>query len=172
MKRSLATLSVAALLLAGCATGSPSTAAVVNGTPVAESQVSRWAEGCAPAFQVSASAARASMVNASVQGALADSIAAEQGIAMTEADRVKGISSMSDVDALIADPDCAEAVKAVSSLLFVADKLGTEGFTAAVRAADVRVNPRYGTWDPSAVGLSGKSGSLSATDTDFQVVGG
>lgn len=172
MKRSLATLSVVGLLLAGCAAGTPSTSAVVNGTSVSESDVTRWSNGCAPAFQNTPAAVRPAMVNAAMQGALADTIAAEKSITVTDADRVRGVASMQDADLLMADPDCAEAVLAVSSLIFVADKLGTEAFTQAIADSDVEVNPRYGTWDPAAVGLSGNSGSLSASDPDFQVVGG
>ena len=172
MKRSLATLSVAGLLLVGCAAGTPSTAAVVNGTSVTESEVTRWANGCAPAFQSTAAAVRPSMVNAALQGALADTIAASKNITITDADRVRGAGSMQDADLLMKDPDCADAVLAVSSLIFVADKLGTEAFTQAIAEAQVEVNPRYGTWSAASVGLSGASGSLSATDPDFQVVGG
>lgn len=155
---------VMALGLAGCSAPSGSTAYLVNGKAVSEKQIDIASAGCAKLTNQTVAEVRASMMNSVLAGSLGDAIAAKTNTAVTDDERKTLLDASQQGRLMQEDPDCNNVAQGLATFLIVLEKVGEEPFGQHVAELDVKVNPRYGTWDP-AQGAAIGSGSLSERDT-------
>lgn len=162
-----AALAVTALVtITGCAEGSPGVVAYVGDNEISNRQLTEAVDGVGQALGEGQQIQRGAVVDALVRGEVAAQIAEQEKITITDADRSKLFSSEQGGDELLAN----EASKAVAYDLadesIVVEKLGVEKYLGALKAADVKLNPRFGVWNPDAVAqgasaVENKSASLS-----------
>lgn len=101
--------------------------------------------------------AKAALVNGLIYGELASQIARDNKITITNADRHQLLNPD-----ILAQRDLLPIVYNFIDPQIVATTMGTEKFKAEVSKREVRVNPRFGTWDPEGQSLmDGSSASLS-----------
>lgn len=168
---SRAAVSLAALaLLAGCATPSGSTAFSVDGNRTSNKQVDRAAAGCASVLGEDASQIRLQVGQFLLRGAVADAVISRDHLTISDAEIAAAESKMGAAK-LETDPDCAVAVKQFVRFAVVANKVKSDRLEATIRALDVKVNPAYGTWDPTRAAYTGESGSLSTQSVDSAISG-
>lgn len=150
---------VAATLLIGCVPNG-STAFTVDGTRVSERQINAATSGCATVTKDNPGELRTSMLNSVLAGGAGEKIAAATSTAVTQQERDEYLSSTTQGQAMLTDPECAKVANGLATYLIVLDRIGDTDFAAALKQLQVQVNPRYGTWDPEQGGAVG-SGSLS-----------
>lgn len=157
--RSVAAAALSVLVLAGC-TQDPSSAARVDGVTISERSVQQASEAVVAAFGASPAEARAFAVNRVIQGVLAERLARDNGISITEADRAEVRASQPQLITLSAQPGGATLADDWIDISVVAQSLGTEKLVTELAKHEVELNPRYGRWDPSTGSAAG-TGSLS-----------
>lgn len=144
-----------AVVLGGCAQ-SPSNAAVVEGTKISRDQYQSAVETGAN-LNLSADIVLSLMI----QGEIAEQVAADRGIEITDGDRAKVLEQAAP-GALEQVPQARELLHLDADRAIVVQRVGEEEFTQAVTDADVTVNPRFGSWDPQqALQVIPGTGSLS-----------
>lgn len=159
LRRAAAALAV--LALAGCSGASPSVVAYVGDAQISQRQLEEAVEGLSTTLQEGQTVSSEAVVNAMIQGEIAAQIAAEQDIALTDADR-DAVLAQSELAPLASVPAAREVVYDVADSQLVAQELGADAFLAAIAQRDVTLNPRYGVLDPEQkIVVSGQSGSLS-----------
>ncbi|GAA1835949.1 SurA N-terminal domain-containing protein [Microlunatus capsulatus] len=147
--------------LTGCSGASPSVVAYVGGEKITQTQLEQAVDGLSTTLQEGQTVSSEAVVNAMIQGELAEQIAAEQGIALTDADR-EAVLAQSELAPLTKVPEAREVVNDVADSQIVAQKLGADAFLAELAERDVTLNPRYGVLDPAQkTVVSGRTGSLS-----------
>jgi hypothetical protein len=105
------------------------------------------------------------VVNALIQGSLAEQIAADQGIAITDADRERVLQGTA-LAPLVAVPDAKQVAYDVADQAIVSEKVGAEPYLAEVARREVTLNPRFGVLDPKQkIIVTDQSGSLSVPAT-------
>lgn len=163
----MAALATAGLLaLTGCATGNPQVAAYVDGARIAQSEVDAISQVLA---EVSADPADTAgdfgttVVTIMVQAKLAKKAADAASITVTDAERQQVFASNELYAALISNPVTADFMNGFAdTAILVNNEAGSAAIKNALASTEVRVNPRFGTWDPAAASLvQGSSGSLS-----------
>lgn len=152
---------LALIPMTGCA--APSTAYVVNGVSVSEGRISEAAEACATLTGQQPTSIRASMMNSVLAGTIGDQIASGAGITITDEQRRILLDSSEQGRLMQRNAGCSQVAGGLATYLLVLDQLGDASFGQALAALDVRVNPRYGRWDP-AQGVATGSASLSELD--------
>jgi hypothetical protein len=158
-RAAVAGLAVAAL--AGCSNASPSVVAYVGDEQISQSQLEQAVDGLSSTLQEGQTVSTEAVVNAMIQGAVAEQIAAEQDIALTDAER-DAVLAQSELAALTKVPQAREVVYDLADTQIVASTLGEEAFLAELAERDVTLNPRYGVLDPAQkVVVQGQTGSLS-----------
>jgi hypothetical protein len=158
-RAAVAGLAVAAL--AGCSNASPSVVAYVGDAQISQQQLDQAVEGLSTTLQEGQTVSTEAVVNAMIQGAIAEQVAAEQDIALTDAER-DAVLAQSELAPLTKVPQAREVVYDLADSQIVATKLGADAFLAEIAERDVTLNPRYGVLDPAQkVVVSGQSGSLS-----------
>lgn len=156
---------VAATLLAsaGCSVRAQ-TAFSVDDDVTTVSQVTDTVNGCAAAMGEASSALSASaMADLMVQVQLTRAIAASQNVQVSDDDltmliqngQIQGLPA-----SLLSDPNCAQLAVGLALQAVIISQSSSDAYVAAAADHAVVVNPRFGTWDPSDLSLSG-SGSLS-----------
>ncbi len=161
--RSLRTAVAAAAMvaLAGCSGASPSVVAYVGEDQITQVQLDRAVSGLSSTLQEGQTVSSEAVVNAMIQGQLAEQIAADQGISLTDAGR-EAVLASSELAPLARVPEAREIVYDVADSQIVAERLGAEAFLAEVAKREVTLNPRYGVLDPAQkTVVSGQTGSLS-----------
>lgn len=161
--RSLAAAAVSVLALAGCAQ-SPNTAATVDGVTITEATVQQASEAVMATYGVTPAEARTFAVNRVIQGVLAERMARDNGITITEADRAKFVAGQPELAALASHPGGQAFADGWIGASVVARSLGSDALLTEIAKHQVVPNPRYGTWDPAIGALAG-TGSLSAEAT-------
>lgn len=157
--RSLVAVAVTAVALVGCAQN-PNHAAIVEGVTITEQAVTQATAAVVAAFDAPASEARTFTVNRLIQGVVAESIARDNGIAVTEEDRAQVVAQQPQLAALAAQPGGEGLVSDWVDIIVVAQSLGNEKLVAELAKHEVILNPRYGQWDPTTGSTTG-TGSLS-----------
>ena len=157
-----ALLSVVALLaLAGCANAEPGVVAYVGDIRITQKQVDRAVAGVSETLQEGQQVSRDAVVNAMIHGALAEQIAADRNISLTDSERQELIKN-SELAGLLAVPDARPIAFDVADQQIVAQRLGAEAYLNAVRDRQVTLNPRFGVLDPTRKLIIGDStGSLA-----------
>ena len=154
---------VAVLMFAGCGTPSGATAFQVGDQKVSEKLVDQTAEACATIMQKEPREIRTQVAQLLLLGELAPAIAKVGGIELTPAMETKTLAQL-NTGAVMSDPACAKSATALAKFGAVSEKLGQEKTIAAMKKLDVKVNPAYGTFDPSTAQFSLTTGSLSSED--------
>jgi len=157
-----ALLSVLAVLaLVGCANAQPGVVAYVGNTRITEKQLERVVAGVSATLQPGQQVSTEAVVNVMIHGALAERIAAERNIPLTDAAR-EAVIKNSELAGLLAVPDARPIAFDIADQQIVAQKIGAEAYLSAVRSMPVTLNPRYGVLDPDRKLIrEGQSGSLA-----------
>jgi hypothetical protein len=152
---------VALLALAGCANAQPGVVAYVGDTRITQGQLDRAVAGISSTLQPGQQVSHEAVVNVMIHGALAEQIAAERHIAITDSERETVIKS-TQLGGLLAVPDARPIAFDVADQQIVAKKLGAEAYLAAVGKQPVTLNPRFGVLDPTRKLIVGdQTGSLA-----------
>lgn len=149
------------LALAGCADASPGVVAYVGDDEITQGQLDEAVDGLSSALQEGQTVSAEAVVNAMIQGRLAEQIAADEQIVLTDADRDAALKG-SNLEALAGVAAARPVVYDVADSQLVAQKLGAEAYLAEIQRRPVKLNPRYGVLDPAQKTIvTGQSGSLS-----------
>ena len=143
-----AAAAVAVVALAGCSNASPSVVAYVGDAQISQRQLEQAVDGLSSTLQEGQTVSTEAVVNAMIQGEMAEQIAAEQDIPLTDADR-DAVLAQSELAPLASVPAAREVVYDVADSQLVAQKLGADAFLAEIAQRDVTLNPRYGVLDPA-----------------------
>jgi hypothetical protein len=167
----IALAATALLALAGCG-GNPQVAAYVGGptspidVQVQQSKVDTIAKAIADTTSDAYDTAvtfTAPVMQILVQSALVQKVAADAKITVTDAQRETFYATAALYPELVKNPATHDFMVAFADAnTILADKTVGPAYTALVTKTQIRVNPRYGTWDAKSGGLvDGSSGSLS-----------
>ena len=156
-------LSAAAVLaLAGCADAEPNVVAYVGNDRVTQAQFDRAVTGVTSTLQEGQQVSRDAVVNALIHGVLAEQIAADKKVQVTDSQRDEFLQS-TDLAVLLGNPDAREVAYDIADQQLVSNKVGAEAYVAAVRDRPVTLNPRFGVLDPAQKLITSveQTGSLS-----------
>lgn len=152
---------VVLLALAGCANAEPGVVAYVGDTRITQSQLDRAVAGVSSTLQAGQQISRDAVVNVMIHGILAEQIAAERNIVVTDAQR-EALIKNSELAGLLSVPDARPIAFDVADQQIVAQKLGAQAYLNAVRDRPVTLNPRFGVLDPAQKLILGdRTGSLA-----------
>jgi parvulin-like peptidyl-prolyl isomerase len=152
---------VAALALAGCANAEPGVVAYVGDTRITQRQLDRAVAGVSETLDPGQQISRDAVVNVMIHGVLAEQIAADRNISVTDSEREALIKDSALAD-LLTVPDAKPIAFDVADQQIVAQKVGAEAYLTAVRERPVTLNPRFGVLDPAQkVILGDRTGSLA-----------
>ena len=156
-------LVAAAALFAGCSP-MPSTAVQVGDVRISEAQVDRVVAGCEAAGIGPDQVDRRTLVMSEILGAVAVEIATELGQTVTDEEALAVLRETAGDSPALNDPECARIAASGSKLQILVAKLGEDADIAQLQemfeGVDVKLNPRYGQWDPAGEGVTG-TGSMS-----------
>ena len=149
------------LALTSCADASPGVVAYVGDDRITETQLEQAVTGLSSAIGEGQNVSSEAVVNALIQGQLAQQIANEQQIPLTDAAR-DAVLEGSTLEPLAGVEGAREVIYDVADSQLVAEKLGAEAYLAEIERRPVTLNPRYGVLDPAQKTIvTGQSGSLS-----------
>jgi hypothetical protein len=152
---------VALLALVGCANAEPGVVAYVGDTRISQEQLDRAVAGVSATLAEGQQVSREAVINAMIHGALAEQIAADRNIRVTDAQREELIKT-SELAGLLAVPDARPIAFDVADQQIVAQSLGAETYLNEVRDRPVTLNPRFGVLDPTRKLIRGdQTGSLA-----------
>jgi hypothetical protein len=150
-----------ALALTGCGHASPGVVAYVGEDSISQREVESAVAGVSSTLQENQTVSSQAVVNAMIQGKLAEQIAADHTIPITDAQRDAQLKG-TELEALVAVPEAKQVVYDLADQRIVAQQLGAEAFLKEIQRRSVTLNPRYGVLDPTQkLILSGQSSSLS-----------
>ncbi|MFT3832840.1 MAG: hypothetical protein QM711_05905 [Micropruina sp.] len=160
VRRVLAAVVAGLLLLAGCSNPGAGVAATVNGVDIAASRIENAvrAIGATPGQLAEP---HAIVLTLAIRGEVAREIASEQGIQLTGAPRTTMLAGNANLARYADVPDAGDFVTDVVDSNLVTDRLGEDGFLAKLAAAQIQVNPRYGSWSVQAGAVNQAGGQLS-----------
>jgi hypothetical protein len=157
----LAAVASTALLMAGCANASPGVVAYVGEDQITQQQVESAVTAVSTTVQEGQTVSQEAIVNAMIQGKLAEQIAADQRIAITDAQRNSFLQT-TNLAPLVEVAGAKPIAYDVADQQLVAQKMGAGPFLAEVEKREVTLNPRYGVLDPKQkIVVTDQSGSLS-----------
>ena len=160
-RATVAAVALLGLALAGCGNASPAVVAYVGDEAISQSSVESAVAGVSSTLEQGQTVSSEAVVNAMIQGAIAEQIAAERDIELTDAGR-DAVLAQSELASLTQVPEAREVVYDVADFQIVAQELGEEAVLAEIAKSDVTLNPRYGVLDPEQkIVVTGRSGSLS-----------
>jgi parvulin-like peptidyl-prolyl isomerase len=152
---------VVILALAGCANAEPGVVAYVGETRITQGQLDRAVAGVSATLEAGQQISRDAVVNVMIHGVLAEQIAAERNITVTDAQRETLIKNTELAD-LLTVPDARPIAFDVADQQIVAEKVGAQAYLNAVRERPVTLNPRFGVLDPTQKIIIGdRTGSLA-----------
>lgn len=164
----LAAASLAVLALgasAGCANANPAVAAYVDGTSITQKQLDAAVAGVAQTVEQGQQVSPQAVLDAMVQGVIADQIAAKNNIVVTDAERDSALQG-SNLAPLLPIPAAKAIAYDVADSQIVAQKVGSQPYLAQVAQQQVTINPRYGVLDPKQkLIVADQSGSLAKPAT-------
>jgi SurA N-terminal domain len=152
---------VAVLALTACANAEPGVVAYVGATRITQQEVDRAVAGVSATLAEGQQVSRDAVVNAMIHGELAEQIAADRNIRVTDSEREELIKT-SELAGLLAVPDARPIAFDVADQQIVAQRLGAEAYLNEVRDRPVTLNPRFGVLDPTRKLIRGdQTGSLA-----------
>jgi hypothetical protein len=161
-RMAVAATALLGLALAGCAHASPGVVAYVGDDAIPQRAVDAAVAGVSSTLQEGQTVSAEAVVNAMIQGKLAEQIAADKRIAITDAERNAALQG-SNLEGLVAVPAAKEIVYDLADQRIVSQKIGGEAaYLKEIQGRSVKLNPRYGVLDPAQKTIvTGQSGSLS-----------
>ena len=164
MSRAGALIGVVAIttsILAGCAKADPSVVAYVDGSTITQQQLDDAVEGVSSILQEGQSVSDPAVINAMIHGVIAERLAADNKITITDGDRDAVIKN-SNLAGLLNVPKGKPVAYDVADQQIVSGKLGSEAYLAAAAQQAVTLNPRFGVLDPTQKTIiDDKSASLA-----------
>jgi hypothetical protein len=159
--RALAGIVAVTLSVAGCADAEPSVVAYVGPSKITQQQVDDAVEGVSTILEEGQTVSRAAIVNALIHGAIAEQLAADNKITITDGERDALIKN-SNLAGLLNVPKARPVAYDVADQQIVSEKIGSGAYLAAVGAQQVTLNPRFGVLDPNQKTIiADKSASLA-----------
>jgi hypothetical protein len=156
---------VLAAALAGCSQAQPSVVAYVGDTEISQVQLDDAVAGISSTLEEGQQVSREAVINVMIQGAMAERIAADNKIAITDSQRDTLIRG-SNLANLLDVPRARPVAYDVADQQLVAKKLGSEAYLAAIAKQPVKLNPRFGVLDPNQKTIVvDQSGSLAKPGT-------
>lgn len=153
------------LALAGCATGNPQVAAYVGEATISQTEVETIAGALAENTEAedSASGFSTTVLQILIQSRIVEQAAAAKNLSVPEADRNSAIAGNESLAALAKNPAVTDFINDyVDTSLLLQTEAGATAAKEVAGATEVRVNPRFGTWDQTQFGLvEGSTGSIS-----------
>jgi hypothetical protein len=149
-------------VLAGCAHANPGVVAYVGDEAIPQSAVDAAVAGVSSTLQEGQTVSAEAVVNAMIQGKLAEQIAADKQITISDGDRDAALRG-SPLEPLVAVPAAREVVYDLADQRIVSQKIGgDQAYLKEIQGRSVTLNPRYGVLDPAQKTIvTGESGSLS-----------
>ncbi len=148
--------------LTGCAAGSGSDALVINGDNYTIEQVQQTATALASTAGTEPTLRDQQIVVAAlVVQSLAQQAVADAGNQISPADREAALATVPGGSALAENPGTQLYTDAVADVLYASSTVGSTALASQQAGTDIRINPRYGTWDTQQMTLVTGSGSLS-----------
>ena len=153
---------IVVLLASGCAVeGAPSTVAYVGNERITQKQLDAAVASVQAALGTDDEVSPLAVVNVKIQGAIANQVAAEREIPVTDAQR-DALLADTNLKPLLADPVSRQVAYDIATPQIVAQTVGTEAYLRDLQSAKVTLNPRYGVLDPATKTIiDGQSASLS-----------
>lgn len=162
----LAALAAAGLLaLTGCVSGNPQVAAYVGPDRITQEQVDSVAGVLAgtssdPADTVAAFSP--TVMSIMVQNRLTAKAAAASGLSVSDQQRQAFLATNELYPVLLNNPASAGFMTDyANTAVLLSSDAGKTAFREIIDTTTVRVNPRFGEWDPEVGLVEGSSGSLS-----------
>lgn len=153
---------VALAALSGCANAEPGVAAYVDDTSITDSQLEAAVTGVESTLTEGQQVSKPGVLNAMIQGAMADELAAENNLVITDSERDELLLSSQGIAGLLSVPAAKQLAYDLADTQIVADKLGAEKVAAGLAQREVTLNPRYGVLDPAQkIITTAGSGSLA-----------
>jgi hypothetical protein len=152
---------VVTLLAAGCAKAEPVVVAYVGPSKITQQQLDDAIEGVSTILQEGQSVSRPAIVNAMIHGEIAEQLAADNKIVISDGERDVLIKN-SNLAGLLNVPKGRPIAYDVADQQIVSDKMGSAAYLAAVAKQPVTLNPRFGVLDPNQKTIiTDKSASLT-----------
>jgi hypothetical protein len=149
------------LLTSGCIGGTPSTVAYVGDDRITQSQLDASLEGVQQTLEEGQQVSAEAVVNVMIAGQLAEQIAAQHNVTVTDAQR-DALLTDSNLAPLLAVPAAQQIAYDVADQQLVAQAVGSEAYLKDMQAISVELNPRFGVLDPATKTIvEGQSSSLS-----------
>lgn len=151
----------ASLTGAGCSNAAPGVVAYVGDTEISQKEVDTAVSAVSTTIEAGQQVSTEAVVNAMIQGALAEQIAADKKIALSDKERDAFLKT-SNLAPLLNVAGAKPVAYDVADQQIVAKALGAEAFLAEIERRPVKLNPRYGLLDPKQKTiLADQSASLS-----------
>jgi hypothetical protein len=153
------------LLASGCVGGSPSIVAYVGDDRITQDQLDVALGGVQQTLEQGQQVSAAAVVNVMIAGQIADQVAEQRGITVTDAQRDELLAG-SNLAPLLEVPAAREIAYDAADQQIVSQAVGTDAYLKDLQAMFVELNPRFGVLDPaSKTILEGQSSSLSLPAT-------
>jgi hypothetical protein len=136
-----------ALTATGCASAEPGVAAYVGDDRITQRQVDDAVDAVSTTLEEGQTVSPQAVVSAMIHGALADQIAANQRIAITDSDRVELLKN-SNLAPLLQVPGARPLIDDIADQQIVIQRLGQKYLTEIAKI-NVTLNPRFGVLDPN-----------------------
>jgi hypothetical protein len=148
--RAIALAGVVAVTLsaAGCGNAEPSVVAYVGPTKITQKQVDDAVEGVSSILEEGQTVSSSAVVNALIHGAIAEQLAADNKITITDGERDALIRN-SNLAGLLNVPAARPVAYDVADQQIVSQKIGSAAYLTAVGQQQVTLNPRFGVLDPN-----------------------
>lgn len=137
----------AVIATAGCANSAPDVAAYVGATSISDSRLHDVTVAADAALGAQGQISKSGVLNGLVLGEIADQVAAQRGVRISDSER-DALASPSNLGPLLGDERAKELAYGLADAELVRMRIGDEAFFQAIEQAQVRINPRYGTWQP------------------------
>jgi hypothetical protein len=138
---------VALLALAGCGNAEPGVVAYVGDTRITQEELDRAVAGVSSTLE-GQQVNRDAVVNAMIHGELAEQIATDRNISVTDSER-EALIKTSNLAPLLAVPDARSIAFDVADQRIVGEKVGAEAYLKEVHDRSVTLNPRFGVLEPT-----------------------
>lgn len=153
------------LALTGCASGNPQVAAYVDDTQISQAQVDAMSTVVVnTGTATTGAAARTLVVQVLIVNQVARVAAASRGFSVTDAERQQVLAANAGLAKLAQDPVTKDFVNDyITAYELTQTDAGRNAFNDQFAKTTIRVNPRFGVWDPKQDGfVDGSTGSISS----------
>lgn len=135
------------LALTGCGQANPSVVAYVGGTTISQAQLDEAVAGVSQTVEPGQQVSPQAVANVLVHGVIAERVAAQENVAISDADR-DTILQGSNLEPLLAVPAAKPVAYDLADQEIVSAKIGSQAYLERVGQQQVTLNPRYGVLDP------------------------